>query len=359
MFNFFNTFRSESYLGVDIGTTSIKIVEIAKGKMKPELQNYGILESYGHLERVNDAIQTSSLKITENETSNLLKVLLEQSKFKTSEAIVSIPSFAAFISLLEVPQMSDTEISNTMKYQLGQYIPIPATEVMIDWLKVGERQDDQGFIKEEILLISIPKETINKYRMIFKRANLNLVAVEIESLGLIRSADLQSDAPTLIVDIGARSTNIVAVDHKAIKYNFQTDFAAANLTQVLASGLGVNIKRAEKLKKEKGLLSTEGSDLSTLMIPFLDAILNEVKRVQTKYEQSFGNKIEQIILSGGGAKLLGIEKYCESQFNIPTAVSNPFSKVSYSPAMEPVVRSLGSSFAVSIGLGIREFVNNS
>lgn len=356
MLNFFKSLASQSYLGVDIGTTSIKVVEISKGKTKPELRNYGILESYGHLERLNNALQTSSLKIVEKDAAELLKILLNHSKFKADQVVASIPSFSAFITLIEMPQMPEAEIANTMAYQIGQYIPMAASEVTIDWVKVGQHQDEQGFVKEQILLISIPNEVINKYKKIFQLAGLKLRALEIESVGLIRSIQPVEDVPALLVDIGARSSNIVAIDNGTLKYNYQTDFAGANLTQVLASGLGINIRRAEKLKKEKGLLDSEGSELSTLMTPFLDAILNEVNRAKNKYEQSFGAKIEKIVLSGGGSKLLGIDRYFESRLKTPVVTGNPFDRVNYPSSLEPLVRNLGPSFAVAVGLGIKEFI---
>lgn len=356
MFNLSKFIGSKSYLGIDIGTTSIKAVEISQGKTKPELKNYGMLENHGHLERLNNAIQTSSLKISETDAAELLKVLLKSCNFKTDQVIASIPSFAAFITLLEIPQMSDVEITASMKYQLSQYIPLPVSEVTIDWVKVGERQDEQGFIKEQILLISMPNEIIKKFANIFKLAGLKLRALEVESLSLLRSINFEDDVATLFVDIGARSTNIVVAEQKALKYNYQTDFASANLTQVLAGGLGLNMKRAEKIKKEKGLMDSRGSEISTLMMPFLDAIINDIKRVNNKYEQNFSSKIQKIVLSGGGSKLLGIDNYFASQFNLPVSIINPFLKVDYPQSIEPLIRDLGPSFSLAIGLGIKEFI---
>lgn len=354
-----NLFGSSSYLGVDIGTTSIKIAEIGKGKSGPELQNYGILESYGHLERVNNAIQTSTLKIMEADTIQLLKTLIKHSNFKSRQAIVSIPSFAAFITLFEMPQMKDAEIAQAMQFQIGQYIPLPVTEVSIDWLKVGERQDEQGFIKEQILLVSIPNETIEKYRRIFAAAGLTLRALEIESLALQRAITDASMPPTLVVDIGSRSTNIAVIDKGNLRYNYQTDMSGASITQALAGGLGVKIRRAEKLKRERGILGGSESELSTLMMPFVDAILNEVKRAKTKYEQNFGNAVTQVILAGGGSKMPGIVPYAQEQLGLPVEIGNPFSKVHYPAPLEPIIRDLGPSFAIAIGLGVKEFADGS
>ena len=347
----------KSYLGVDIGTTSIKMVEISKGRIQPKLQNYGILESYGHLERLNDAIQTSSLKLAERQTAELLKLLLKKIKIKTFDAIASIPAFSTFITILEIPEMSEIDAAKAVPFQIRQHIPLPTSEVAIEWLKVGKKEDEKGFSKQEILVISVPNEQIRRYQNVFKLAGLKLKALEVETLGLIRALIANDPTPTLIVDIGARSTNIAVAEGGFLKHNYQTDFAGGSLTQAIASGLNINIRRAEELKKQRGLLAAGGEyELSTLTLPFLDAIINEAKRAGANYEKSQGVKVERVILTGGGANLLGIEKYFEEQINLPTVIGNPFSKVKYPPRIEPIVKELGPSFSVAIGLGIKEFV---
>ncbi len=342
-----------SYLGVDIGTTSIKIAEISGTQQQPELKNYGILETYGHLERINSAIQTNTLRIVEENTAELLKILLKKGDFSTKEAIVSIPSFSAFTTLLELPQMPEAEIVKTMQYQISQYIPLPITEVTIDWFKVGQRQDDQGFIKDQIFLISVPNELIQRYQNIFRTCDLRLRFLEVETISLVRVFSTSDNLPTLIVDIGSRSTSIIAMEGDSLKYSYQTDFASTNLTQALASGLGINTRRAEKLKNTKGLLGGQDSELSTLMTPFIDAIINEVKRTKKKYEQSFGNEIKKVILAGGGSKLVGIDKYFAQEMNLPIEIANPFTKVKYNSSLEPLIKDLAPVLSVAIGLGIR------
>jgi len=347
----------KSYLGVDIGTTSIKMVEISKGRIQPKLQNYGILESYGHLERLNDAIQTSSLKIAERQTAELLKLLLKKIKIKTFDAIASIPAFSTFITILEIPEMSEIDAAKAVPFQIRQHIPLPTSEVAIEWLKVGKKEDEKGFSKQEILVISVPNEQIRRYQNVFKLAGLKLKALEVETLGLIRALIANDPTPTLIVDIGARSTNIAVAEGGFLKHNYQTDFAGGSLTQAIASGLNINIRRAEELKKQRGLLAAGGEyELSTLTLPFLDAIINEAKRAKDNYEKNQKYKIERVILAGGGANLLGIDKYFEGQINLPTVIGNPFSKIEYPAKIEPFIKELGPAFSVAIGLGIREFV---
>lgn len=346
-------FGSSSILGVDIGTASIKIVEIVKKFPKPKLKNYGILKTYGHLERANSAIQTNTLKIVEKETATLLKSLIDKAKFKTREAVASIPSFAAFITLLELPIMPDADIAKTMSFQIKQYVPLPMSEVAIDWLKVGEREDKEG-IKQQILLISVPNEIIQRYQNIFKLAGLKLKSLEIESLSLVRSLVGNDPTPTLIVDIGARSSNISIIEKGFLKNNISSDFAGASLTSAIANGLGIDIKRAERLKIQKGLKAGGAEyELSTLPLPYLDAIIGEVVRAKNNFEKNQERKIERILLSGGGANLSGIEEYFEKQINLPIGIGNSLMRLSYPSEIELLAKELGPEFAVAIGLAIK------
>ena len=92
------------------------------------------------------------------------------------------------------------------------------------------------------------------------------------------------------------------------------------------------------------------------MLPFLDVIISEVKRVRDDYEKTYQEKIERVILSGGGANLLGIEKYFSDAFNLPTVKASPFSKIIYPPTAAPLISELGPLFSVALGLGIRQFL---
>ncbi|MBI2012926.1 MAG: type IV pilus assembly protein PilM [Candidatus Colwellbacteria bacterium] len=350
-----NFFREDSYLAVDIGTASVKIVELENSKGKPLLKNYALLETSGHLERLNDAIQTSSLKIVDKETVGLVKVLLKEMKTKARSVIASLPAFSAFTALLDIPVMSTKEISQALQYQAGNFVPLPLTEVTIDWLRVKEFEDEKGVKKQRLFLVAVPNEQIKRYQNIFRLAGLNLQVLEIETLSLARILTRDDPTTTLIVDIGARSTAIAIADGGFLKYSSQTDFAGGFLTQTITNGLGINIRRAEELKRRRGLLGTGGEyEISTLMIPYLDVILGEVRRVKNLYEKNYQEKVERIILAGGGANLLGLEKYVADEFKLPALKASPFSKVGYPPVMTPLVGSLGAPLAVSIGLGIRQ-----
>ncbi|HUC31376.1 MAG TPA: type IV pilus assembly protein PilM [Candidatus Paceibacterota bacterium] len=353
----FSLFQKKSYLGVDIGTTSIKMVEVTAGKKAPRVVNYGILESSGYLARANQALQTSGLKIFEEDAVTLLKALVKELGSSTKDAVASLPPFDVFMTLVDFPAMEAKEVAKALVYQAKQYIPMPLSEVALDWMKIADYQDEKGFAHQKILLISVPQEQIKKYQRMFQSAGLHLLALEIESLSIARIF-AGDPTPTIVVDIGSRSTNIVFMEKGTLTWSAQSDIAAASLTQALATSLGINPMRAEELKKERGILGVgPNHELSTIMMPFLDAIVNEVKGATYSYRQQFSTAAvaERIVLAGGGANLSGIERYFEKEFAIPVVKATPFSRFECPDAITSFIPELGAPMTVALGLGMKQF----
>jgi len=268
-----------------------------------------------------------------------------------------VPPFLAFSTLIEVPPMSEREIQKFMELQGKQYVPLPLSSVAIEWVKVGERRDASGSDKHQLLIIAIPHEQLLKYRKIFTGANLRLAAVEIEGMSTARALTSGSEDPALIVDIGSRSTSFVVAAGGFLRFSSQTDFSGGSLTQTIAKGLVISERRAESLKRERGLLGFgDSQELSTLIQPIIDVIISEAKRTIGAYETSYGDKVKRAILTGGGANMKGLPAYWAKQMNLPTVKANPSVVVRFPENIQPIVPDLGSELSVAIGLGMKHFI---
>lgn len=353
----FGSGRSNHYLGVDIGTTSIKAVELSKSsKGVFTLSNYALMEAYGHLERFNSALQSSSLKLLDSDIVSYLKVMMEKGGFSTKRVVASLPAFAAFTTLLELPLMSDREIGQSIAFQAKNYVPLPITTVTLDWIKVGEKQEPNGIKKQQVFLISVANEQIEKYTNIFRQAGLTLEALEIEGISVARSLTIGKPKPMLIIDIGGRSTALSVAQNGFLKFAGQTDFSSGSLTQSLATALNIGPRRAEDLKRQTLLMGGAGEqELSTIMVPIIDAILNEAKRVRTGFENGYRDQVAGVILAGSGANLLGLDKYASKQLGLPVTIADPLEHIAYPPEIAPIMKKLGPTLANAIGLGIKNF----
>ncbi len=352
-FNFFKKLAgrgAQASLGVDIGTTSIKMVELRRADNKTTLVNYGILETQGYISRANNALQASTLKLFEDEAARYVQILLEKIKAQTRNAVASLPAFAVFSTVLDLPPMPDQEVAQALQFKARQYIPLPISSVSLDWVRIGE---------QKVLLLAIPNELIEKHRIIFQKAGLALTALEVEGFSLARA--FLNTEPTLIIDIGARSTGLFVAAGGALQIMGQTDFSGASLTHAIASGLTIVPQRAEDLKREQGIVNTGfggAQELSTLLLPLVDVILNEGKRVAERYHVAYGNAVKRVIFSGGGAHLPGLEEYAKRQFDgIAIEKAFPFKTLTYSAQTEAMLMSLGPRLAVATGAALRGVSN--
>lgn len=352
-----NFLRGGAVLGIDIGSSAIKALELKKVGDKFSLKNYGLFETKDYLIHPNQAIQTSSLRISQNDIAPALRKLIYDMKPKTKLAIASIPSFVSFATTLDFPDLLPEETEKAITFQAAQYIPLPISKVSIEYRKVGEYRDNEDKLHQRILLVATPNDVLKSYKKIFKFAGLRLVALESEIFASARAIrGSLTDAPTLVVDIGAESTGIFIVQNKIVEYIGQTDYSGVYLTQALSRSLEISMTRAEELKKRRGLLG-EGveSELSTILLPFLDVIIQEVRHVKDSYEKQFGKKLERFMLLGGGANLLGIEKYFSTRTNLMIGHHSFMSGIEYKKELLPVAKDIDNRFSVAYGCARRYF----
>lgn len=352
-----NFFRGGTVLGIDIGSASIKITELMKQGERFRLANYGILETKEYLEHPNKALQTNSLAIEEKKTIELLSMLLREVKPKTKLAVMSVPIFVAFSTVLDLPLFSRSETDKIVAFQAQQHVPIPIDQAFVEWFPIEEFESRQGQKYQRVFLVAIPKEALERYKNICKGAGLKLVALEVEAFPLHRVfQNFFTDATTLVVDIGALTTNFLVIGEKKVKYIGQTEYSGVYLTQALSNNLGVSMFRAEELKRRRGLTATGAdSELSTLLLPFLDVIIQEARHAKDVYERRYGKKVEKLMLAGGGANLSGVEKYFVKQIGLQLAHHSVLMDTEYPVEIEPIVKSLNNELAISLGLARRYF----
>ncbi|MGC8851721.1 MAG: type IV pilus assembly protein PilM [Minisyncoccia bacterium] len=339
-------FGSNISLGIDIGTTSIKIVELKYFQGKTELSNYGILEKYGHLERINDAIQTSSFKILEESTALMIKDLLKTSKIESRPTFISLPAFNGFVVVADFPYMSPKELAKAVKLQAPQYIPMSINEITLDYQVI---ESSNEYLK--VLIMAVPTEIITRYVKVAQLAKLDLKGLELESVAVARLFGLKEKEPIALVDIGGRSTSISIIDNGSLRQIRSIDVAGGDLTQVIATGLGINPFRAEEIKKSYGLNIEYQGELAILRLltPLLDVITRETNKVINNYYLLTKRKVEKVFLTGGGANLLGITDYYSKTLSIPVFKVDPFNMglISYHPKLAPIIAEIGSNLTTA------------
>lgn len=344
--------REKSILGIDIGTSSIKVVELTKRGQNIELTNY--VSYYRMRHQQTFPFQTSSYSFFEEDVASKLKESLDAAGIKTKEANFALPGFCGFFTTIELPKMESDEIREAVKYQSYKYIPLPLQEIEIDYEIIEDQNQDNNIIKA--LVAAIPKDIIQKYKNLATLAGLNIRLLEIESFSDVRALVGQSKETLAIVNIGDRATNIVIVDKGHIAISNSLDFAGFHITKSLADGLNISFQRAEEIRKEKGITREIGTLVSVPIFSTIDKIIFGLERAISAYiARNPLVKIQKIILAGGIANTPGLCEYFSSKTNIKTEIGNPLNRIQYNPALQKVIYEIRPSFSVAIGTALGGF----
>jgi len=345
-------------LGIDFGSSSLKLVQVRKENERAVLETYGELSCgpYGGME------VGKSVKLVSEKVAEMLRDLIKEANVTSRRAVVAIPLRSSFVTVISLPLMSEADLKEAVPFEARRFIPVPLGEVIIDWWVLpqgisGEREE--GLTKErkfiDVLLVAIHREVVEKYQGIFKEIGIEVASFEIEVFGQVRSALAREVAPLLLVDFGALSTRFTIVDYGIVRMSHGLDHGSQDLTQALSRSLGIDFERAEKLKRDTGLSSRpEHKEIRAVLEPLVDFAFSEGLRVTSEYRRRSEHSLKRIALTGGGANLKGLVDFCINKFGLEARLVNPFSRVEYPPFLEPALKELGPTFSTALGLALRE-----
>lgn len=346
-------FPPKSFLGIDIGSSSIKIVELSRAGKKIKLENYIEVEATEKMPFL--TYKEKKAVFSNKEISQTIRFILEESKIKTKKAIFTLPDYSTLFTWFDLPPMKKEEIPEAVKYQARQHIPFPLAEVVLDWqvIEGGKKEE-----KIKILLVVIPNEAVNQYSTIATLSQVQPHALEAEVFAFARSSVREKNKIIALIDIGARTTTCSIIDNGVLKRSYSFDTSGEALTEGIAKFLNIDYDKAEELKKSYGLLppaKDSGVGVKEILLPLISIILQEIKRVLENFYQSETKPIQKVILGGGGGLLPGLKEYFQEELKKEVQIANPFSELLYPPILEKRLKEIGPFYAIAVGAALRGF----
>jgi len=359
--------KPQSFLGIDLGIGSIKLIELKNENKRARLVTYAFTE------QTVDIVK-NDLEENKREVASLLKKICEKAKATTTIAITAIPLSEVFSSIISLSNIEKKDLASPkiltpiIEREAAKITPMPISEMVLDWkiidlkVKESEEAETKGNILKsvKILLTGTAKSLIKKYMDIFKLANLNLLSLETESFALIRSLVGNDKSTITIVDLGVTKTNITIVDQGVPFLTRSINVGGQLITGAISENLNINFEQAEQLKSDIGLpfLKQEGKEkVPRIIEAVLAPIISEIRYCFELYgkENTLAKKdIDKIILCGGGALLPNLAEYLSNVLNMRVYIGDPWARVLYPEELKPVLEEIGPRFAVAIGLAMRE-----
>lgn len=347
--------KGNNVLGVDIGSSSIKIVQLKKEAGVSVLETYGELSlgPYG------DAPIGTAVSLGPEKLALALKDLLREANTTTKDAGLSIPFASSLLAFIELPSLETHQLNKMIPIEARKYIPVPIAEVMLDWFIIPEteekvrREPDKQKRKTEVLLVAIHNEVLHNYNVIVEKSALTADFFEIEIFSTIRSVLDQSIAPAMIIDIGSSTTKIYVVEFGIVRVSHIVNRGSQDVTYGISRSMNIALPKAEEIKRREGL-GSDTHDVKRIALLTLDYIFSEANRVLLNYQKKYNKNVGRAVLTGGGSVMKGILELAKNHLETDVKLGDPFAKVSAPAFLENMLKETGSEFAVAVGLALRK-----
>ncbi|MDE1944558.1 MAG: type IV pilus assembly protein PilM [Patescibacteria group bacterium] len=350
--------KEASVLGVDIGSSSLKVVQLRKEHGKAVLETYGELA----LGPYAGAVAGAATALSAEEIAASLADLLREAKVTTKSAGVSIPFARSLLVLVELPYRDDPKEQKTIiELEARKYIPVPVSEVQLDWFVVPPPAEGPGAKpsgkpeKMEVFLIAVHNDELALLQRSVAAAGLTSSFFEIEIFSTIRAVVDEPVKPVLVLDIGAATTKTYIVERGVVALSHSIAMGSHDITRAIAVSENIPLARAEALKKQEGLAAADGpagAEHSPELV--FSRIFAGARRVLMQFEQSRKEAVTKVVLTGGGGVTRELGTYAKNLFSIDVVVADPFKKCEAPVFMRPILEEIGPEFAVAVGLALRK-----
>lgn len=361
---------SSAFIGVDIGTSTIKVVELIDRRKRLELTTYAeasfpnvLINPPGNGE---DAVRL---------TVNALKRVLESSHATTDSVVAALPSSIVFSTVLTLPDLPENELDKAVHFGARDLVPANLEDMVLGWSRLGEPPHMDAAAQPPtapppntlpsaapqqgatipVFVTAAPKTIVARYTKVCQLLKLELHAIELETFPLARSLLAQPTDSSLIIDLGDQATTFHIIDRGTPRISASLDVGGHHLTAAISKALSISSEEAEQQKATQGLQESAPPPLRQAIATGLQPLLQHAKRLLETYTADSKRQITKTILIGGGANLPSIGTAWSEFLGTTVTVGNPWRGLTFPVELENRLTELGPRYAVAVGLALRGF----
>lgn len=361
-FKGFSKSKSPSVIGIDVGSASIKIVQLKRQKGRAVLETYGeiALGPYAGTQI------GRSTKLPAQKVAEALIDVMREASITTVDSAISIPMRSSMVSIIRLPKMADKQMGQMVPIEARKYIPVPISEVSLDWFVIPKLENEDEQVEEvdgkkvattDVLVVAIHNDVLNDYSSIVANAKLNTTFFEIEMFSTIRSAIDPEDATSsvLVFDMGAAATKMYIVERGIIKESHSISKGSQDITLNVANAMNIPIEHAEKLKRNFGN-NTPDQDrkIGELIDLALSPIFAQANATIVSYGRRYNKVVTKMVLVGGGCLLNTFSEKASQKVGIPVQIAQPFARTETPAFLQDILKQTGLAFTTAVGLALRK-----
>lgn len=323
-------FKDKPLFGLDVGFGSLKVMQLEPDGKKQ------IVGGYGAVSFSPAALKDGVIVDIEAVASATHDLFTKQiiGNITTRRVVLSIPAARSYNRNVHLPKLAPKELHNAVQVEVEQYVPVPTTELYIDYSVVKE--DADGI---DLLIVAVPKKIVDSYLQLARVLNLEVISIEttIAASGRLFLQAESSDHPTVLIDFGTLSADLTIFDGGLIVTG-TVPGGGEDFTNAIASKLKVTPQEAHIIKTKYGLgVSKKQTEITESLSPILQQMVKEIRRMIRYYEERSGTerKITQVVTMGGGANMPGLSEYMTNLLRLPVRMCDPWQNLDFSKLQPP------------------------
>jgi type IV pilus assembly protein PilM len=343
-------FGSKGVLGLDIGSSYIKAVQLNETRSGYELGLFDILPISPEL--IVEGSIIDAIRLTDS-----IKELIRKAKIGTKNAVISISGHSSvIIKRISLPEMSEEELSESIKFEAEQYVPFDIEDVNLDFQILGPKEEPGQM---DVILVAVKKDVINDYVSVVKEAGLDTVIVDVDAFALENmygvNYEIESGKNVALINIGASTMNMNILKGGLSVFTRDSSIGSNIHTDALQKEFNITFEEAERLKRGEAIEKVRPEDASAVITSASSDIFSEVSRSMDYFRSStMQAEVREAILSGGCSLIRDFARLLSEKIGITVGVAKPFKNITLSKNVDTAyIEEIGSIAAVAVGLALR------
>jgi len=344
--------RSKGLVGLDIGSSAMKLVELQEKKGEHWLLRLGV-EPLSPEAIVDGSIMDSSLVV------DALNRLAAATGVKTTSFATSLSGHSVIIKKIQVPAMSQDDLSEQIRWEAEQYIPFDINDVRLDYVVLAE--GEPGHDNMDVLLVAVKRDKVNDYVSVISQAGKTPALVDVDAFAIQNAYEANYDVDhskvIALVNIGASVTNINVLVRGQTAFWRDISFGGNQFSEALQRELNLSFDQAERLKRGQPVDRFQPADARSVLDGVSTELATEIQKTFDFFAAtSSEGPVDEIVLSGGCALTPNLQQTLRERFGVPIELLDPLRRIHYREGDfdRDWLRSIAPMLAVAVGLAIRK-----
>jgi type IV pilus assembly protein PilM len=347
------TLQTAKVVGIDFGSSSIKVVEIESKEGVLTLTTYGELQlaPYGEGQNLGSAVKLPLRKRVE-----AIVDVMRESGVTAKNAVLALPLADSFVTVMSLPAGATEDISPRVNVEARKYIPVPLTDVALEWSEIPQSEKDGApALTREVLLVAIQNNALADMQSILNSIEMISKPSEIELFSTLRAVTSDTDTSLAVIDVGAQTSKLYVAEGGFLQRIHRVQTGGSSVTSAIANALKISFEDAENIKRNYEPTSQHAPVIKKTVTDTFERTLQEFKRVIGQHELRTGVPIARVTLTGGSSLFPEFRALASYALDREVTVSNPFTKIAYPAFMEDTLNDISPIFSVALGAALRQF----